>query len=78
MEEARRLEKVSVACPISSHLCVPGGGGDLSDTWKSEDEAEKWANTPSLSEITEVADLHNALCQQDQKGQKRRQQDVLQ
>lgn len=31
MEEARRLENISVACPVSSHLCVPGDGGDVSD-----------------------------------------------
>ena len=45
MEKARRLENVSVVCPVSSHLCVPGGGGDVSDTGKSEDKADKGANT---------------------------------
>lgn len=45
MEEARRLENVCVACPVSSHLCVPGSGGDASDIGKGEDKADKGANT---------------------------------
>lgn len=45
MEKARRLENISVACPVSSHLRVPGDGGDVSDIGKSEDKADKRANT---------------------------------